>query len=376
MPSEMTPEEKLLALIQQDRRASAPSTQATAPAASGKPAEPAPAVPDTSAPSSAATVSSQSGANAAVSASKGIVAAAAENSVQAIAKQPPVTAVVADPPSQKIVPPPQPERPSTAPRESTPVADLEASPSAAAAVQRREKVPKEVQPDEQTRKLRLAAATASAESSRRTEVSAAPVAVVPEPAEPSTIGAATVPSEYESSPVVVGPSWTGRPASGRAGLTALGVLNRTLGLVVLVLLIVVVYSAASVRSDVANRVREQMDGAGDLQPPSDTVEMAPAPPVEQFLARIATRSLFVSPVVVTNEIKPDLAAAVKDLKLMGISLDPKTPAESMVIIRNKALSQTYFIKPGQVVGETGLVLDRILSDRAVLKQKKQEIELR
>jgi hypothetical protein len=236
--------------------------------------------------------------------------------------------------------------------------------------------PQQVQPEEQARKLRLAPTTAAAESSRRTEAPAAPVAVVPEPAEPPAIGAATAPPEYESPPVAVSSSRIGRPAAGRAGLTALGVLNRTLGLVVLVLLIVVVYSAASVRSDVASRLREQMDGAGDLHPPSATVEMAPTPPAEQFLAKIATRSLFVSPVVVTNEIKPDLAAAVKDLKLMGISLDPKTPAESMIIIRNKALSQTYFVKPGQVVGETGLVLDRILSDRAVLKQKKQEIELR
>ena len=48
----------------------------------------------------------------------------------------------------------------------------------------------------------------------------------------------------------------------------------------------------------------------------------------------------------------------------------------MAIIRGKADSKTYFVKLGQTVGDTDYVLDRVLPDRIILKQRKQEYELK
>jgi type II secretory pathway component PulC len=64
------------------------------------------------------------------------------------------------------------------------------------------------------------------------------------------------------------------------------------------------------------------------------------------------------------------------LKLVGISMDTAVPEESLAIIRNKVDSKTYFVKVGESVGDTGIILARVLADRVILKSQKQELELK
>jgi hypothetical protein len=191
------------------------------------------------------------------------------------------------------------------------------------------------------------------------------------------VAPAPVPSPPKETPVVVTQA---QPLvmTVRRGVIGLPLINRVLALVVLVLLICVVYSVASIRADVAKEVSAQVANAGSLTlaPPVMTSESAPA--LDFFLEKVSKRNLFLpigSPVP-TNGIGPVVVGKAGDLKLVGISMDDAAPEESLAIIRNKVDSKTYFVKAGEGVGDTGLTLARVLSDRVILKSHKQEVELK
>jgi len=159
--------------------------------------------------------------------------------------------------------------------------------------------------------------------------------------------------------------------------SGLVLFNRVLAGVVLVLLVLVVYSVASIRADVAAEGEQLKEGAGAQPVVPAAVFKDSLPSVDAFLEKVSGRDVFMQTGAgVTTSTVAVLQGKVADLKLLGVSIDSSADVESMAIIRNKAESKTYFVNRGQTVGDTGYTLEKVLADRAVLKMGKQEIELK
>ncbi len=318
----MTPEEKLLALIQQDKQPSgtpapatpAPAAQPAAAAAAPKPEAATPPARETAKPMEPAPV-------AAREAAKPVETQPVAEKKLKLAAQPAPTA---------------PRAPQAAAAEPAPPASTVTAPAASAA----------------------AGAAPSAVAADKEQ------AAIPAP----------LPTPAAASPAP--PAGRGRPPVRTGGALGLVFANRVLAVVVLVLLVGVVYSIASIQSDVGGRVRALKEGSG-VQPVAVAVVARETPlPVETFLDRVSVRDVFLPSMETTTTGVAVVQGKAADLKLVGVSLDTSKAEDSMAIIRNKAESKTYFVKQGQAVGETGYTLERVLSDRAILKMRKQEIELR
>lgn len=316
----MTPEEKLLALIQADKR------QAPAPAAEPVvPPAPAPAVvPPAPAPAPV---------------------------------KPAAPAVVAPPPEPapaKITPPAAPA-PAPAKTAAPAAAPSRAEPGPAAAMPKSE--PK---PEPATLKLKLVEDKLGVKESRDSAVKTAePLASLPpEPLAPEPLA-----------PLPAAPS----------SAFSLLLLNRILGVAVVALVLFLVFQIGSIRGGVAAAVEKQMQGAGALTVSPLSISEEAVPLLDTYLEKVGSRNLFVPRITPKDGSAPAVAetmGAPKDFKLVAISLDSSDASESTAIIRNKADSKTYFVKPGQTVGSTDYVLDRVASDRIVLKLRKQEFELK
>lgn len=382
MSSEMTPEEKLLALIQQDRQPSGKATASVAKVA----APPPPVAPQ--APASAATpavphvqpVVPESAAKAPPSARADAAPAVAvpaperrqplEESRPPVAPVAPLPAVVSATvtAAPEKAPPPVSAAVPSSPPGTKPV--LEGVASAGVSKPLPEPADKE---SDTGRKLKLAAVPAEVKTASTT-VSAQPVLtplVVPE--------ALPVESAPEPQLVPLEKVAATAPAARapRLGLSGFGLLNRSLGMVVLVLLVAVVYSGASIRSEVGEALKKQKEGAGGMPLIPGALDREVLPPLEDTVVKAAGRNFFLPPKHasgVTNA--PPGFESLKDLKLIGVSMDNAAPEKSMAIIKNKATSKTMFVTPGQTVGDTGLVLVRVLGDRAIVRHKKAERELK
>lgn len=201
-------------------------------------------------------------------------------------------------------------------------------------------------------------------------------APLPSEAAAPAVGKETVP-EVSVSQVAVPVKGYGLPIFRSGQLSGLVLFNRVLAGVVLVLLVVVVYSVASIRADVDSEGSRLESGAGTLPIVTATIFKESLPSVDALLEKMAVRNVFQpKEAAAATATGAALQGKVADLKLLGVSLDSAADAESMAIIRNKAESRTYFVKKGQLVGDTGYTLERVLSDHAVLKKGKQEIELK
>jgi hypothetical protein len=154
------------------------------------------------------------------------------------------------------------------------------------------------------------------------------------------------------------------------------ILNRSLALVVLVLLVVVVYSVASIQSDIDKAMSRQVNQAGTLPVQAVGLEMVTPMPLEECLRKVSGRDIFRLADVAGAGAASNAAPAAAEFKLVGVSVDGRDPKASMAIVRSKTPPQTFFVKVGDAVGNTGFTLDRVLADRAILKKQKQEIEVR
>jgi hypothetical protein len=149
-------------------------------------------------------------------------------------------------------------------------------------------------------------------------------------------------------------------------------------LVVLGLVVVIFYAVMSIKPGIAKEVERQIEGAGSLSLTPQMIVEESVPALEFYLDKVSARNPFVAKVVTgpSGAVASEKAGAPKDLKLIAVSLDAAAPADSMAIIKSKTDSKTYFVKLGQTVGDTDYVLDKVLADRIVLKQRKQEYELK
>ena len=295
----MTPEEKLLALIQQDKkRAEQASPPTVAP-----PSSPAPAP--------------------------------VQEPPKAVVQESPRVAPPPPPAARKPAPPPPPAEAPVAPPPPSPP------------------------------KLKLA--------ERKDEETAE--APAPEP------DTKTAPVEDKPAPGPRSKPATGTSLVASMPLRAMGLvhLNRALSVVVVLLIACVVYSIGSIRPENDDALERQVTNAGRVPIPVLAVPEDTESPLETYLEKVSTRNIFMLKVAsgAPGGARTDTTASgIKDLKLMAVSIDSATPDESTAIIRNKVESKTYFVKPGQAVGTSEYVVDKVLGDRVVLKFRKQELELR
>jgi hypothetical protein len=336
---EMTPEEKLLALIQQDKRPDA-SPAAERPAG----------------------------------------VAATPVTAPAIAVQPPPPAAPPAPAAVSSGVAPVPVAKHDAPSPARTVAAAPARPTPPAAVT-----------TEGGAKLKLAASPLSSPSKGPAETRSTPAsaenaggraAAVPVgrpgsgPASPAAPEKTPppAPAAHPERPAPEAPApkavrvSAGTPMSGP-------ILNRVLALVVLVLLVIVVYSVASVRSDIDKAMVRQLNQAGSVPVHPVGIEAVIPPPVDVYLGKVSGRDLFRLAEVEKGALS-NAPPAEAEFRLVGVSLDARDAKGSMAILRSKSSSQTFFVKVGEALGSTGFTLDRVLADRAILKKQKQEIEVR
>jgi hypothetical protein len=370
---ELTPEEKLLALIQQGKQPDKPAAPVAAPAP--VPAAPAPP-PATPVAAAAVPVSSRPSAVTAPVASP--VPPPQRPAAQPVAAQPVAAQPVA---AQPVAAQPDAAQPVAAqPVAAQPVAaqPVAAQPVAAQPVAAATPAKPATPPAE--KKVKLASETPRPPASAE-PVKSAPPAPVPhaEPDKPAggEVAPAPVPLPVSEPAPASRPPF--RPISG-SRIGGLALVNRSLAVVVLVLVILVVYSIASIRSEVAAEVQRQKNGAGEMPMGTFVATNEPLPTLESFLDKASRRDLFAlagagGGPAPTNAV-PVKVEKSADLKLMGVSLDSAEPGESIAIIKNKPDSKTFFVKVGQAVGETGYTLQRVMPDRVVLKSKKQELELK
>lgn len=168
-----------------------------------------------------------------------------------------------------------------------------------------------------------------------------------------------------------------RPAKG--AVSPLLLLNRGLAVLVLGLIVGVFFAVMSIKPGIAKELERQIDGAGSLSVTPQMIVEESIPVLDFYLDKITTRNPFIARVQPGPDgvpVKVEKAGAPKDLKLMAVSVDAASPADSMAIIKSKTDSKTYFVKLGQTVGDTNYQLEKVMDDRIVLKMGKQEFELK
>lgn len=183
------------------------------------------------------------------------------------------------------------------------------------------------------------------------------------------------PVDKAGSAAVAAPAFVSLSTSRSTGLL---LLNRGLGVVVLVLIALVFYSVGAINPGIAEALERQVIGAGSLSMTPTVFPQEAPPALDSFLEKVKDRNAFVAKAQTKGEgdARPEATGAPKDLKLVAVSMDSSSAEESMAIIRNKADAKTYFVKIGQTVGPTDYVLERIFNDHVVVKLQKQLFDVK
>ena len=217
------------------------------------------------------------------------------------------------------------------------------------------------------------------------EVKKAPLVVVPPPAAapasaPANVAPVVVPLAAQPLPSPAAPPVPQPLVFPSIRLSGVTITNRVLALVAMLLIVVVFYSVAGTERGIKEDIQRQMNGAGEMSVTTMSISDEPVPEVNMFVEKVSIRNFFSYKMVEKSRDggseAPTPGGLAKDFKLVAVSVDTATPSESMAIIKGKADSKTYFVKLGESVGDTGFVLSKVLADRIVLKQRKQEFELK
>lgn len=161
-------------------------------------------------------------------------------------------------------------------------------------------------------------------------------------------------------------------------------VNRYLLVAALVLIGVVVADFVTASSS-ATQAMQVLPGGTGVQSSRIGGTIATLGALESYQLRLAQRNIFLpfappperptpgAGKVASNPALPPPPPT--DLKLLAIAMDANE-AESMAIIADLSAKQTYFVKTGQPIGETGITLQKVLSDHVQLKTSKGETSLR
>ena len=191
-------------------------------------------------------------------------------------------------------------------------------------------------------------------------------------------GVATLPSPSPVPSSGMAGSFVFSGPSSFGGLSMIH-LNRVLGVVVIVLIAIVFYSVGGIQMAIDDSLERQVSGAGRVPMSALAVPEGDVQSLDAYLDKVGARNIFMLKTAASKDAgggKSEPVSGIKELKLTAVSIDSSSPGESTAIIRNKTDSKTYFVKPGQSVGSTEYVLEQVFGDHVVLKSRKQEIELR
>lgn len=187
-------------------------------------------------------------------------------------------------------------------------------------------------------------------------------------------GAAAVPSQdaiIVPGPEVAVKTGFGQLLGGRK--ITVSVVNRCLFLIALVLLGAVIYDLLLAKTGGAVSVPN--GGVGNKAPVT-AWKVTPLNPVNVYTDLAAKRDIWkqMGGEKGGGGDGEQLPQPVKtSFKLVALSIDRGSPAESMAIIADQ--SRTYFVKSGQPLGETGYTLEKVFDDRVILKSRKGEVNL-
>ena len=277
--------------------------------------------------------------------------------------------------AEPAAPPAQKPKPAASPSPQKPPLVERAEPASATPEPKTPPSPGPARPALKTVKAPSAASPAAAAPS------SAPPAREPAPPRAAAEVKAPQPEALPAAPVA-GPSVGGEPsrrkwfsADSWKGVHAAGVTVdstiRFLGVIILVLLLLVVYDALSVKPELAAAV----PGIGEQASPTVTESAVPTlPPLDQYLGKRNPFQPLASSVIVQEG--TNRPAEIKDYNLLGVSWDPANAGGSEALVRDLKKKVTYFLKEGQPVGETDFVVGKIQRDKVVLKQKGKEWDLR
>lgn len=291
--------------------------------------------------------------------------------------QPPPRQPAAPPPPilkavpQPAAPPPQASTPAVSPPGPSapqPVVAVKAQPAPAIA--------SSAPVAESDRKLKVVAPPPPAVKS-----DAIPAAKEATPASPTELPQVPATATASDSIIVPGPdvpaqTGLGQLLGGGGKKITIAMVNRYLFLIVLVLMGVVIYDLLLARTGGATA--EPVGGIVNKTPLA-AWKVIPLNPVNVYTEQFAKRDIWKQP----GEEKPGegkkdadkKAVPQSSFKLVALSIDRGAPAESMAIISDQASAKTYFVKGGQPLGETGYVLEKLFDDRVILKSRKGELNL-
>lgn len=156
-------------------------------------------------------------------------------------------------------------------------------------------------------------------------------------------------------------------------------LNVTLAFVLAVLTAMVVYQGVYKRPNISKIARAA--SAIGVRIAEEKKEPAPLKPEDFYTAEIQKRDIF-SPVPELREEKPVIVEPVKKdkdklieasagLTLKGISWGDFPKA----MIKHEKENKVYFLKPGQMIGSTGIKLKEVLKNKVVIEYEEEEMEL-
>lgn len=260
---------------------------------------------------------------------------------------------------------PAPSTPAAVPKKETP--SVAAMPPAPAPVVN------ETAPQPPPAKLKLAEKPAEKE----TVVPAAAPVAASAPAVGAEEKPEVVPAPKESTPsFLIDKAESGFATKGVQGLI---LTNRVLlGIVCLALIFVVI---DFVMARVVSPAGPAESGAVVLTA-SDMPKPMLLEPLDNFNRKIGSRNVFFATAPAastgnkTGTPTPAVAENIKNFKLMGVSIDPTTVEESMVILSDAKSGKTYFVKVGQRIGETDMSVAKVYADHVTIKNQKEEMELR
>ena len=219
-------------------------------------------------------------------------------------------------------------------------------------------------------------ADASGRATVKTKTTMAAAPAKPKPAEPKLkLAPAPAPEAPTHAPEKPVPVSTSTPDQERGKIIGLRNVNRFLLVAVLAGILAVAYDLW------ADRPAPPLAGDGEAPLVDKFPQPESLPPLETLMQKAGQRNLFnlaAGPPPTNKDAglgaKP--AAAPAAFKLMGVSIDEKHPEESMAILRDQTSGNTYYLKPGQPVGDTDFVLGQIRPESVILKTQKGEMELR
>lgn len=153
-----------------------------------------------------------------------------------------------------------------------------------------------------------------------------------------------------------------------------GIINRILAAALIVIVVLVAYSAVNKRQD----TKKITEAVSKIPAPPISLKMKPLEEASSYLNKVKKRNIFDYALKAPDgETKQVLSATLQELsrglKLQGIAWGD-TP-KAMIFSQEEGESKMYFLMKGQEIGTTGVKIVKISKDKVVIGDGKTEMDL-